>query len=212
MLNMVAFLRGGCRIDPVSSALKRILVDSPSIRVVSLSCPGCGAALEVGPALTQLACGYCGKVATVERRGATIALLPMVAAIERVQVGTDRTAAELAMVRLRAELAAAEAAWKARDADLTGRRRRTRDVHVTGLAVPLVLLVIAAIVISKDGYSCGSVFFLVVSLGIGILVLASLYFNSSSLTAHQQEAWATYMQRAKEIKAQIEKNRLIVDG
>jgi hypothetical protein len=66
------------------------MVDSTGVRVVSLNCPGCGAALEVGPALSQLACGYCGKVATVERSGGTIALLPMVAAIERVQVGTDR--------------------------------------------------------------------------------------------------------------------------
>ena len=81
------------------------MVDTPSVRVVSLDCPGCGASLEVRPALSQLACGYCGKVAMVERGGGTIALVPMIAAIERVQVGTDKTAAELAMARLRGEIA-----------------------------------------------------------------------------------------------------------
>jgi ribosomal protein S27AE len=65
-----------------------------SARSVTLDCPGCGAALEVAPTHSQLACGSCGKVAKVERRGGTIVLLPKVAATERVQhVGTDKSAA-----------------------------------------------------------------------------------------------------------------------
>jgi hypothetical protein len=83
-------------------------METQGVRVVSLDCPGCGASLQIGPSLSQLACGYCGKVATVERTGGTIALLPMVAAIERVQLGTDKTAAELAMARLSREIAKAE--------------------------------------------------------------------------------------------------------
>jgi hypothetical protein len=49
----------------------------------------------------------------VERRGGTVALRLVVDAVARVQVGTDRTAAELALVRLEKELASANAQWQA---------------------------------------------------------------------------------------------------
>jgi hypothetical protein len=54
--------------------------------------------------MERFACGYCGAEMLVQRRGGTIALKALTEAITRVQVGTDRTAAELALIRLEKEL------------------------------------------------------------------------------------------------------------
>ncbi|HPT28024.1 MAG TPA: hypothetical protein PLZ95_16515 [Bryobacteraceae bacterium] len=45
----------------------------------------------------------------VQRRGGTVTLAAVTEAIQKVQVGTDRTAAELALIRLEKELGAARA-------------------------------------------------------------------------------------------------------
>ena len=71
---------------------------------ISLNCANCGAKLEVYDDMERFACGYCGTEMLVKRRGGTVALHAVTEAIKRVQVGTDRTAAELALVRLGTEL------------------------------------------------------------------------------------------------------------
>ncbi|MEO6741201.1 MAG: hypothetical protein ABIP20_13185 [Chthoniobacteraceae bacterium] len=75
------------------------------IRTLTLKCPSCGAALDVSPDMERFACGYCGTEQIVQRRGGTVSLKLISDAISRVQTGTDRTAAELALVRLQQELA-----------------------------------------------------------------------------------------------------------
>lgn len=74
------------------------------IRTLALKCPSCGSGLEVSPDMERFACGYCGTEQMVQRRGGTVSLKLITAAISRVQTGTDKTAAELALVRLREEL------------------------------------------------------------------------------------------------------------
>ena len=86
---------------------------SEQMKVVSLSCPNCGGALEIHGDMEQFACGYCGSAQTVERRGGTIALRLVADAVARVQAGTDKTAAELAIVRLEKEIASIYALWQA---------------------------------------------------------------------------------------------------
>lgn len=79
------------------------------IRTLTLKCPSCGAALEVSPDMEHFSCGYCGIEQIVQRRGGTVSLKLIAESISRVQVGTDRTAAELALVRLKHELTATDA-------------------------------------------------------------------------------------------------------
>lgn len=71
---------------------------------ISLKCQHCGGSLEIYDDMDQFACGYCGTPMMVQRRGGTVALRAVTAAIERVQSGTDRTAAELAIARLQKDL------------------------------------------------------------------------------------------------------------
>lgn len=72
---------------------------------ISLKCTGCGSSLDITSDLEVFACGYCGARQLVRRSGGTISLKPLEEGIARVQEGTDRTAAELAVRRLREDLA-----------------------------------------------------------------------------------------------------------
>jgi len=85
---------------------------SEQLRIVSLNCTNCGGVLEIHGDMDRFACGYCGSAQIVERRGGTVALRLMVDAVARVQVGTDKTAAELAIVRLEREIASTYAQWQ----------------------------------------------------------------------------------------------------
>src|SRR5258708_3125766 len=71
---------------------------------IPLKCENCGAKLEVYDDMTRFTCGFCRSEMLVQRRGGTVALKGVEESIQRVQIGTDRTAAELALVRLQKEL------------------------------------------------------------------------------------------------------------
>jgi DNA-directed RNA polymerase subunit RPC12/RpoP len=71
---------------------------------INLSCATCGAKLDVYDDMDRFACGYCGNQQIVQRRGGTVALKAVTNAIGKVQIGTDKTAAELAIARYDKEL------------------------------------------------------------------------------------------------------------
>ena len=68
---------------------------------IILNCANCGARLDVYDDAERFVCGYCGTSLVVQRRGGTVALRTVAEAIKQVQSGTDKTAAESALVRLR---------------------------------------------------------------------------------------------------------------
>jgi ribosomal protein S27E len=71
---------------------------------IKLKCQNCGGNLDVYGDMERFACAYCGTEMIVQRRGGTVALKLVQEAIKKVQVGTDKTMAELALVRLNDEL------------------------------------------------------------------------------------------------------------
>lgn len=75
------------------------------LQTIKLQCVSCGGNLDISPDMMNFACGYCGTQQTVERIGGTISLKLLKDAISKVQVGTDKTASELALKRLQEELA-----------------------------------------------------------------------------------------------------------
>lgn len=79
----------------------------PTPKTYILKCPGCGAGLKVGEAVDSFACTYCGASVQVERGEGIVSLRLITDAISKVQRGTDRTAAELALVRIPKEITAA---------------------------------------------------------------------------------------------------------
>ncbi len=72
---------------------------------VTLTCPCCGGKLEVTRDMERFACAHCGAEHLVLRRGGTISLEPVMEGIRQVKNTVDRTAAELAIVRLEKEIA-----------------------------------------------------------------------------------------------------------
>ena len=75
------------------------------MKAVALRCLGCGSNLSVPLNLEQITCLYCNLQQTIERGQGVMGLKRIVSSIEKVQVGTDRTAIELALRRLREEIA-----------------------------------------------------------------------------------------------------------
>lgn len=75
------------------------------MKTVAMQCASCGAVLQITPDMDHFVCSYCGASLSVVRQGGTVTLRLVTDSIAKVQVGTDRTAAELALVRLPKEIA-----------------------------------------------------------------------------------------------------------
>ncbi|MFH1918629.1 MAG: GYF domain-containing protein [Planctomycetota bacterium] len=84
--------------------------ESPPVQpeFVTLTCPTCSGKLEVTNDVDRFACGYCGNEHMVMRSGGIVSLAPVVQEIKGVKAGVDRTASELAIMRLDAEIRALE--------------------------------------------------------------------------------------------------------
>jgi hypothetical protein len=75
---------------------------------VTLTCPSCGGKLQITSDLDRFACGYCGTEHVVRRGGGVVSLAPVVEGLKEVKVGVDKTASELAIQRLRQDIAELE--------------------------------------------------------------------------------------------------------
>ena len=94
-----------------TKGIEASLGDSPqeiegfgSAKFLTLSCPSCGGKLQIPNDIERFACGYCGKEHIVRRGGGIVTLSPVVEGLKRIQKGTDKTASELAIVRLSSEI------------------------------------------------------------------------------------------------------------
>jgi hypothetical protein len=72
---------------------------------LTLTCPTCGAKLKLADNINLLVCASCGNEHMVHRGGGAIYLAPIAQDVRQIRVGTDKTAAELAVVRLTKEIA-----------------------------------------------------------------------------------------------------------
>jgi hypothetical protein len=70
----------------------------------TLTCPSCGGRLQITNDMDRFACGNCGNELIVKRGGGTISLAPVVEELKGVKTGVDKTASELAIVRLNQEI------------------------------------------------------------------------------------------------------------
>ena len=77
---------------------------------VTLSCPSCGAKLQVTHELERFACGFCGIELTVQRGGGIISLAHVVEGLEQVQQSVAGAESKISGVADNSELAAAEEA------------------------------------------------------------------------------------------------------
>jgi hypothetical protein len=71
---------------------------------ITLTCPSCGHKLQITRDIDRFACSACGNEHIVNRSGGVVTLKPFIDGIERVQVGVDKTASELAITRHNKEI------------------------------------------------------------------------------------------------------------
>jgi hypothetical protein len=71
---------------------------------ITLTCPSCGGKLQITEDVERFACVYCGNEQIVKRGNGIVSLSPVVDGLNKVQIGTDRTASELAVTRLNNEI------------------------------------------------------------------------------------------------------------
>ena len=72
--------------------------------IINLTCPSCGGKLQITNDIDRFSCGYCGNEQIVNRSGGIVTLEPVVERLSKIEAGVDKTAAELAITRLKNEI------------------------------------------------------------------------------------------------------------
>ena len=136
--------------------------------MVSLRCAGCGANLEVDPDVDHFTCGYCRTPQEVVRRGGMVILRKLGDAIARVQRGTDKTAAELAIPRLEREIEEVETRRaRAIAGPVRAGPRTVFSNSILGLVCGAVLAFFGMIAMVGNGVTTGFAIHFVWALWIG---------------------------------------------
>ncbi len=186
--------------------------------VLKLSCVNCGAPLEIGPDLDTFACGYCGTQQRVERKGGTVALKRVEAAIKAVQRGTDRTAAELALTRLAKEIPEAESQRKVAIAMAQKKAESARSgrlfaslgaAAISSLALIMVLVPVIGDKMPKDS-AWGPVFAFVI-LGVPIVVGIFVYRRIKKPQSEVKKVTDLWDAHIVKLKGQLAANRALLD-
>lgn len=88
--------------------------------ISTLTCPSCGGRLQIVSGIDRFACGHCGNEHVVHRESGIVYLEPIAHDIRHIRTGVDnlrggvdKTAAELAIVRLQKEIVDLEKELKA---------------------------------------------------------------------------------------------------
>lgn len=168
------------------------------MKILSLKCVNCGAGLEVKQDISDFACGYCGIQQQVERSGGIVSLRRVEEALDDVKLGTNRTASELAVARLRADIAGI---YAQRDKALKALRAADHKNNVV--------------------VGWGALFLVAFSVGIfgplwGIPVIAAgVFLGSRFVKSVSKEVRAVQVNaeaRAAPLKAQIARHQTIIDS
>jgi DNA-directed RNA polymerase subunit RPC12/RpoP len=140
-----------------------------AIEFIVLECKGCGAALEIYDDMDSFACRYCGTRMVVQRRGGTVGLKSIQEAIGRVQAGTDKAAAELALVRHKRELDEVLAERERVRRAYEDPKFRDTGYGIMAVVIALILGILAAV------FSSGVTGVIALAIGIagGLLVYSS---------------------------------------
>jgi len=166
---------------------------------VALSCPSCGGKLEITNDVERFACAHCGREHIVKRSGGIVSLSPVVDAIREVGIGVEKTAAELAIVRLKTEIPELQ---RQKSALLEAHSRPVRNVNWL-IVIPVVfLLVMCSIATSQSNTTYLIIFF------SGIAMVIFVVWRLSVVHHRETRYWeVTVGAQLKSIDDQIaEKN------
>jgi Arc/MetJ family transcription regulator len=176
------------------------------LKSIPLKCASCGSNLEVTLEMDTFACGYCGASQIVERQGGTVSLRLVTDAIRSVQVGTDKTAAELALKRLSRELESVEQEFN--DVAEKKNRRLGTNGKVFG-SIWIVGILFCFIIGASGGYSYYFALFLGIlgTAGVIYLRIKQEAVIKSSYKGKEEEL----LGRGNNIQEKIAQNKRLVD-
>ena len=166
--------------------------------LVTLTCPSCGAKLEIGEDIERFACSHCGNEHIVKRSGGTVSLMPVLEQIKKVRAGVDKTASELAIKRLKEEIREIQSRMPAFE---EGCFTKVMNWFM-GL---FVLATLGAILTGDWGNIIGASALLVGSIAIG-------YFIRKKEDASMAEKRKPYIDAIAQRKIELEKHEKIVRG
>ncbi len=167
---------------------------------IRLTCPACGGRLEIGNTITQFVCAHCGTEHVVNRGGGVISLQPLAEGLHRIQRGTDFTAAELAIGRLRTELSDLKVTQGlcqerlqetfGRMTELTKRKKEFKTTKRTRLLFALGFFIVGAVLIFM-GWSIQQIQnpICVGPAVLGFGVAALLLWQSFNVKVHGQQEY-----------------------
>jgi len=167
------------------------------MKVISLKCVNCGATLDIGPGVDNFACSYCGTQQHVERSGGIVSLRRIETALSGVQQATDRTASELALVRLKQEMTSIRIEVETKVKAL----READEKENVAIGFGLLIGSVASLV----AFGWWGIAVILVGLVLGFKVITPL---SAKIAPIERNA-AT---RLAELNNQIQKHQAIVDG
>ena len=166
--------------------------------LVTLTCPSCGAKLEIGEDIERFACSHCGNEHIVKRSGGTISLMPVLEQIKKVRAGVDKTASELAIKRLKEEIREIQSRMPAVEEGCF--------IKVMNWFMGLfVLATLGAILTGEWGDIIGASALLIASITIG-------YFIRKKEDASMAEKRKPYIDAIAQRKRELEKHEMIVRG
>jgi ribosomal protein S27AE len=169
------------------------------MQTISLKCSNCGANLAIRSDVENLACGHCGASQVVEREGGAIYLRQMAKGISEVTIGTSKTAAELALVRLDQELKDIERRYNAQQLRHDSRRNQNGIPFLIGVGIAIILPAYAGITL-QSGWPM--VITIPLMGGIGYLWIKSAGELSNKLEAENRALYDEYQIIKKKKAAQ----------
>lgn len=171
------------------------------LQAIPLKCASCGSNLQITSEMNTFACGYCGASQIVERYGGTISLRLVTDAIRQVQVGTDKTAAELALKRLGREL---EVVQQNHSMAFMASKRRADSNSKTFAVVWIVGLLVCL--------SIGTVIGLLVGISTTVAVIYFWNKKDSLIKLNFSEQAHLLSEQGNRIQDKIAENRRFVDS
>jgi hypothetical protein len=194
-------------------------------RLLTLKCQNCGANLQIKPDTTQSACSYCGASQIVDRDGGIVSLRLVSDALQKVQVGTDRTAAELAIKRLNDEIYGLKLEIEKLDRWRSGQptlSMRYYALQLISLAWGLLLLFLVAVysnLSSTFSIVAESIIGLVTCLVVPAWLIVSLVRGSQKRSQDEIDVEKFYRTKRSRFEAdlalryeQLDRERRIVEG
>lgn len=154
------------------------------MNIVTLTCPNCGGKLQISKDLERFACEYCGNEHIVKRSGGVVSLAPVMESLAKIETKVDKTASELAVRRLREEIA--------------GLDKKLDDAHYANQVTLGAALIVGGGIAIFLGTSLSYFFIL---LGLFFVIIGAVVFrNGMKITDREKKLEQILKEKKLELK------------